>query len=165
MSHLCRKAAAAAAAAAADAGAPAAAAALLHTSLGASVRTQYRAGLAAQLASQYRRRARSGCVNPDHDPNPDMGGEGLNAVGAAVGEDAKGGFAACAPGRQGRCDGAAMSGAAAESNQGSSYDPEPDDPQQAAWLRAAAVLQADGLWARAGAAGDLAALEARTLLQ
>lgn len=160
MLHRCRKLAAAAAAAAADAGAPAAAAALLHASLGASVRTQYLAGLAGQLASLDRRRVRRSCADPDPDPNPDAGGEGRDE---GVGEDEEDGLAACAPGRQGRSGGAARSGAAADSDQGKSCDPDPDEAQQSAWLRAAAVLRADGEWAHGGAAGDLAALEVRTM--
>ena len=155
-----RKLAAASAAAAADAGAPAAAAALLHASLGASVRTQYLAGLVVQLASLYRRRARRGCAYPD--PIPDAGGEGRDEV---MGEEEEGRLAACAPDRQGRCGGAARSGAAAESDQDRVCDPDPDDAQRTAWLRAAAVLRADGEWARGGAAGDLAALEVRTMPQ
>lgn len=160
--HLRRKLAAAAAAAAADAGAPAGAAALLHASLGASVRTQYLAGLAGQLASLDRRRARRGCADPDPDPGPDAGSAGRDE---GVGEEEEGGLAARAPGRQGRCGGAARSGAAAESDQGRVCDPDPEEAQRSAWLRAAAVLRADGEWARHGADGDPAALEVRTMPQ
>lgn len=169
----CRKAAAAAAAAAADAGAPAAAAALLHSALGASVRTQYCAGLAGQLASLDKSRpqarmnssgthgaGQSACAGRD-------GNCSRNAQAAGARADAE--PAAGEPGTQDSCNPDAYHGEGGDAGGAAGRSPreapnsgeDRSSAQRAAWLRAAAVLQADGACMAGGAAGDLSKLEAR----
>jgi len=172
-----RKAAGAAAAAAADAGAPAAAAALLHSSLGAAVRTQYAAGLAGQLAGLARRRARAGGRGAGPDPAPALpgaGGPGAAVAASGRGEDgpatdpdarADAGqgpdLAPAKLGKSGRAAALAAAGAggAPASASNSAGGGGGDEAQRGAWLRASAVLAAAGAWMRDAPTDDLPAVE------